>query len=319
MGDGRWSAHVYNTASATRTASGISHFDYSDSGAKKVHDRLNPFNVLRESRDSVEHPRSVAVAVLCDVTGSMRNVPRIMQEKLVNLFQLLVEKNYAVDPQVLFGAIGDATCDSVPLQIGQFESDNRADDDLGAFVLEGGGGGQHTESYELAMYFMARHTSIDCFEKRGRRGYLFIIGDEMPYPGVSQAQVKRLIGDDLSETLSTEQIMEELSRKFDVYFILPAGAAHVGDSRTLNSWRALLGQKVIELDDLNAVCETIAIAIGLGEGTIDLNTGLTHLSDVGSTKADTVSKALAPIAKGDVAKGPSLIVERTDDDGIERL
>ena len=58
----------------------------------------------------------------------------------------------------MFGAIGDATCDRVPLQVGQFESDNRMDDDLGRIVLEGGGGGQQTESYELAMYFMARHT-----------------------------------------------------------------------------------------------------------------------------------------------------------------
>ena len=39
-----------------------------------------------------------------------------------------------------------------------------------------------TESYELAMYFMARHTALDCHEKRGKRGYLFIIGDEMAYP-----------------------------------------------------------------------------------------------------------------------------------------
>lgn len=318
MGDGRWSASTYHTTSSARTAAGVSHFAYSDSGARKVHDRLNPFNVTRESCDSEEHPRSVAVAVLCDVTGSMRNVPRLMQEKLVNLFGLLTEKNYAVDPHVLFGAIGDATCDRVPLQIGQFESDNRADEDLSAFVLEGGGGGQETESYELAMYFMARHTKIDCFLKRGRRGYLFIIGDEMPYTNVSQVQVRRIIGDDFEEAISTEQILEELQRMYHVYYILPTGAAHVGDAIILNAWRKLLGQNVIELDDINAVCETIALAVGLGEGTIDLNTGLTHLSDVGSDKGDVVGKALAPVAKGVVAKGPSLAVD-TPDDGIERL
>ena len=82
-----------------------------------------------------------------------------------------------------FGAVLDATCDRVPLQVGQFESDNRMDEHLGNMVLEGGGGGQMTESYELAMYFMARHTAIDCHEKRRRRGYLFIIGDETK-PGV---------------------------------------------------------------------------------------------------------------------------------------
>ena len=30
----------------------------------------------------------------------------------------------------MFGAIGDATCDRAPLQVGQFESDNRMDGDL---------------------------------------------------------------------------------------------------------------------------------------------------------------------------------------------
>lgn len=320
MGDGRWSASTYHATSSARMDAGISHFAYSDSGARKVHDRLNPLNVTRESCDSDEHPRSVAVAVLCDVTGSMRGVPRIMQEKLVNLFGLLTDKGYAADPHVLFGAIGDATCDKVPLQIGQFESDNRADDDLSAFVLEGGGGGQETESYELAMYFMARHTKLDCFTKRGRRGYLFIIGDEMPYSQVSRDQVRRIIGDDLAETLSTEQLVEELLRMYHVYYILPVGSSYVGNTTILGAWRKLLGQNVIELDDLDAVCETIAIAVGLGEGSIDLDTGLTHLSDVGSTKSGVVGKALAPITKGVVAKGPALTVDRPDDDGgIERL
>lgn len=318
MGDGRWSAATYHATSSARVAAGVSHFAYSDSGARKVHDRLNPFGVTRESRDSDEHPRSVPVAVLCDVTGSMQRVPRLVQERLVNLFSLLTEKNYATDPQVLFGAIGDATCDRVPLQIGQFESDNRADDDLAAFVLEGGGGGQTTESYELAMYFMARHTDIDCYNKRGRRGYLFIIGDEQPYPAVSQFQVKNLIGDDLAQPITTEEMVEELLRKYDTHFILPSGTQYAGDSQILTPWRKLLGQKVIELDDLDALCETIAIAVGLGEGAIDLNTGLTHLSDVGSTKTDVVSKALAPISKGVVAKGPAVALDVVDD-GIDRL
>src|SRR6185503_20576209 len=123
-----------------------------------------------------------------------------------------------------FGAIGDATCDRVPLQVGQFESDNRMDEDLARIVLEGGGGGQKTESYELAMYFIARHTALDSVAKRGRRGYLFLIGDEMPYPRVSPREVKKVIGDDLGEPIGTEQIIAELRRSFDVYYLIPAAA-----------------------------------------------------------------------------------------------
>src|SRR6187431_140514 len=185
MGSGIWSTDVYDAADRYRRATGASAFAYSDSGARTVHTALDPLGVgVRESRDSDEHPESLAIAVLFDVTGSMGSVPRVLQTKLPQLLGLLTRKSYATDPHILFGAVGDASCDRVPLQIGQFESDNRMDDDLARIVLEGGGGGQMTESYELAMYFMARHTSLDCFEKRGRRGYLFLIGDELPYPRV---------------------------------------------------------------------------------------------------------------------------------------
>lgn len=165
-----------------------------------VHPNLDPHGVtVRESRDSAEHPESLAIAVLLDVTGSMAAVPRTLQRKLPGLLGLILDRGYATDPQVMFGAIGDATCDRVPLQIGQFESDNRMDDDLGRLVLEGGGGGQMTESYELALYFMARHASIDCHEKRGKRGYLFLVGDEMSYPQVEAREAQQIVGADLRE------------------------------------------------------------------------------------------------------------------------
>jgi hypothetical protein len=269
MGSGRWSTDVYEAAERYRTAAGRSAFAYSDEGARTVHPLLDPAKAgVRESRDSAEHPRSTAIAVLFDVTGSMGHVPRQLQARLPALFEVLLDRGYATDPQVLFGAIGDATCDRVPLQIGQFESDNRMDDDLGRIVLEGGGGGQRTESYELAMYFMARHTDLDCVTKRGRRGYLFIIGDEMPYRTVKPDEVRRVIGDELREPIAVEAILAELQDAYDVYFILPAGASYAGDQQILAYWRRLLGSNVIELDDLARVSETIALTVGVGERSV---------------------------------------------------
>jgi hypothetical protein len=297
MGSGIWSTDVYDAAARYRKASGTSAFAYSDGGARAVHPTLNPYGVTRrESRDSDEHPASVAIAVLFDVTGSMRAVPRVLQTKLPQLLGLLLRKGYARDPQIMFGAIGDATCDRIPLQVGQFESDNRMDDDLGRIVLEGGGGGQMTESYELALYFMARHTAIDCHEKRGRRGYLFIVGDEMAYRRVKPAEVAEVIGDPIAEPVALEQIVAEVRERYDVYYLLPAGSAHAGNDEVLGFWRRLLGQNAIELDDLDAVCETIALTIGLGEEAIDLDDGLDDLAELGSDASATVSKALAHIA-----------------------
>ncbi len=296
MGSGRWSTNVYDAAARYRSATGASAFAHSDSGATSVHPDLDPHGVtVRESRDSAEHPRSLAIAVLFDVTGSMRRVPRHLREKLPQLLGLLLRKGYADDPQIMFGAIGDATCDRAPLQVGQFESDNRMDDDLSRILLEGGGGGQKTESYELAMYFMARHTVTDCYTRRGKRGYLFLIGDEMAYPRVKRTEAGAVIGDGLQADIPLTAIVTELTRAWDTYYILPEGASYASDSEVLSFWRGLLGQNVIELADLGAVSETIALTVGLGEDAINLSDGVADLDDVGSDAGTTVSKALAAI------------------------
>ncbi|GAB7038167.1 MULTISPECIES: hypothetical protein [Catenuloplanes] len=319
MGSGRWSHDAYDAAAAYRARTGRDAFDY-DAGIRAsrrrqdwtAHPDLDPYGVdVRESRDSAEHPESLAVAVLFDVTGSMGYVPRRLQEKLPQLFDLLLDRGYVAHPQLLFGAIGDATCDRVPLQIGQFESDNRMDEQLGRILLEGGGGGQKTESYELAAYFMARHTSIDCWEKRGKRGYLFIIGDELNYPRVyarganapvtgydrgGRRGVAEVIGDRLQDDIDTRDIYAELREMYDTYYILPSGTSYAGDRQVLDHWRGLLGQNVIELDDLDAVSETIALTVGIGEGTIGLDDGLADLRQQGSTAGRSVERALATLA-----------------------
>ena len=200
MGSTRWSDDHYKDRAKLRAEAGKDAFEYdheikTGQADRTVHEKMNPRGVqVRESRDSDAHPESHAVGVLFDVTGSMQTVPRILQANLPKLMGLLIHKGYLEHPQILIGAIGDATCDAAPLQVGQFESGIEIEEDLGKLFLEGGGGGQVTESYELAMYFMARHTAIDCLEKRGKRGYLFVIGDEAPYPRVKRREVEQVLG-----------------------------------------------------------------------------------------------------------------------------
>jgi hypothetical protein len=327
MGSGIWSTNVYSAAKAYRDKSGASAFAYSDSTTRstprsswKVHPDLDPRGVdKRESRDSAEHPESVAISVLFDVTGSMGTVPRTLQTKLPDLFGLLMRKGYVEHPQVMFGAVGDATCDVVPLQVGQFESDNRLDEQLGKILIEGGGGGQMSESYELAMYFMARHTSMDCFEKRGQKGYLFLIGDELAYEAVKPREVDEVIGDDLGERISTRAVLEELRRTFEVFFIIPTSTFHGRDPRVIAFWKDLMGQNVIELDDLDAVSETIALTVGLDQGAIDLDEGLADLVEIGSDSADVVGRALAPWKARTPRSTSSTSVAAAGTDSLVRL
>ncbi len=298
MGYSRWSDNVYQDRQQQRRRTHQTAFTYDqqvrESGRVEVHPQMNPFRKVRESRASYAHPAAVAIAVIFDVTGSMGNVPRVLQTKLGGLMHLLLEKNYVADPQLLFGAVGDANCDSVPLQIGQFESGLEMDDELGKIFLEGGGGGQVHESYELALYFMATHTALDCFDQRQRKGYLFTIGDEKPYSRLRREHVRQHIGDVLKQDAPVEMVVAAVNQRYHHFHIVPANTTHGRSPEVQGCWRSLLGERVLLLDDEAAVCETIALTIGLNEGALDdLDRGVDDLRMAGYDAAATQAAVTA--------------------------
>jgi hypothetical protein len=320
MGGTYWSDDDYRQRAARLKRMGHGAFEYHEAlsrlpqNQRRVHEKMNPYGVKwRESRDCEAHPESRAVAVLFDVTGSMRQVPGILQENLCQLMNLLLDKHYLAHPQILIGGIGDATCDRAPLQIGQFESGIEIDEDLAKLWLEGGGGGQQTESYELAMYFMARHTSIDCLEKRGERGYLFLIGDEMPYRLVRRREVAALLGDQIAKDIPVEEILAELEQKYDTYFILPNLTSYYHDPHILRCWTKLLGDKVIRLEDPQGISPLIAAVIGMAEGVVDLRRIEADLLETGRGEiAGAVARAIGSIGRRQPAanKRRSVVIDR---------
>ena len=277
MGSGNWSAADYHDRVTAKRAAGKDDFEYSaaavQSGNLKPHQTLDPQGLrLRESRDSVEHPDSNSIIISLDVTGSMGAVVRGIHADLPRLFEMILGHRYIADPQILFGAVGDATCDRVPLQLGQFESDNRMDQNLENMILEGGGGGQKTESYELMLYVAARHTAIDCYDKRGRKGYLFMIGDEKAYPAVKRSEVRRLIGDHvaLEADIPLAQIVAEVKQKYHLYFLIPGGASYGSDKEIRGFWEELVGpDHVIALASPEDTSQCIGLTIGMNEGALN--------------------------------------------------
>lgn len=304
MGGTLWSDEHYRSRAKHRRATGRSAFEYdSDIRAQKVkasvHADMDPSKIrngIREARDSDKHPQSNAVAVLFDVTGSMGSVPRILQKNLCTLMGLCERKGYLSDPAILIGGVGDATCDIAPLQVGQFESGNEIEDDLSRLFLEGGGGGQQTESYELALYFLARKTAIDCFEKRGKKGYAFLIGDEMPYKRVKSHEVRKVFGDHLQADIPIQDIVREAQEKYEVYYILPNLTSYYDDPKIMRAWRKLLGQNVLKLEDPAGISELIASTIGLSEEAVGLDEIQADLSENGVKRniAKAVTTALSP-------------------------
>lgn len=234
MGHGRYSGEVYRSSTMKRLAEGTD-FEHSKRTRSqprsqwKVHETLDPKRknekgdhagtIIRESLDFEEHPNTTPVIIAFDVTGSMSSVPREIVKQLLTIIEELA-KAKVPDPQVLIAAIGDAYSDTLPLQIGQFESDNRIDEQINSIVLEGGGGGGNHESYELAAYFFANYVHMDAYELRQQKGLLFFIGDERLYREVNPTQVSKLIGEDLAQAVYTTDVFADLREKFDVFFLM---------------------------------------------------------------------------------------------------
>jgi hypothetical protein len=228
----------------------------------------------------------------------MGEIPKLMASQELPTFMKILMDCQIRDPQILFMAVGDAISDNAPLQVGQFESTAELMDQwLTWSYLEGGGGGTGQESYELGLYFLAMHTEMDCMVKRKKRGYLFMTGDEMPYPTLSKHVVEAIIGDNLDEDLTCEEIVAQVQKSFVPFFIIPD---HARAKRCERRWRDLLGDNVICLDAPVDVCFVTAGAILLSEGRVSNIKELTSfLNNAGmsSERQSKVVQSLTPYAE----------------------
>jgi hypothetical protein len=307
MGGGSWSHDYYEDRAKERARSGASTFAHHEAVAakpiheQKVHVRLDPKGVkVRESRDSLEHPESIPIAIMLDVTGSMQSVPKEVHSRLPNM-HTIATKIGILDPQFLFGAVGDEFSDRGSLQIGQFESDNRMADDLEHFWMEGGGGGSNEESYQNAIFFFARHTEIDSLSKRNKKGYLFLLGDEHPYKVVKSSTIETILGYNLEgRDIPTSEVIEECQKKYNIFFIIPSDTNHGRDASLAAAWKKHLGDEhVLIMSSASDICELVATTVGVCEGLVTLDQAKVLLSGSGvsSKTASSVGDSLYNLVK----------------------
>lgn len=266
MGSSRWSADDWTSySSTTKTKTTDKIFT-----SKHLKDSLNPLNIkIRESRDSVVNPQSNAIIVGLDVTGSMGMIAdALAREGLGVMVEEILKRKPVSDPHIMCMGIGDAYHDSAPLQVTQFEADITIAKQLEEIWLEKGGGGNCFESYNLPWYFAAMHTSIDCFEKRGKKGYLFTIGDEEAPEKVLRSQIEKIFGDNVQSDYSTEQLLNMASKMYHVFHIVVEEGSHARSylPQVMDSWTKLLGQKVLRLSNYKNLAEVVVSAIEVNEG-----------------------------------------------------
>lgn len=244
MGSGSYSYMNAHARSTERTAA-YSHL--SESAAmekaftqKHIDSEMIINGKIRESRDSEEHPNSFPIIIALDTTGSMGHIPMdLIKGSFPEIMKSIIDAGVP-DPQVCFIGVGDCYYDEAPIQCGQFESSDELMEKWFQKVwLEGKGGGNNGESYNLAWYFASRHTITDSWEKRHKKGVLITIGDEPCLAEIPQSNITSLFGDGAQAGILSTTLIEDVSEQWELYHV------HMGDlpiySSIISKWRGLLG------------------------------------------------------------------------------
>lgn len=271
MGGGSWTTNSF--ADYTTSTKGMSYDTYTTSNTLRVQDifsshgideAMKPYQIVRECCDTDEHPETVPVILALDVTGSMGAGAVKVAQKLNQIMTDIYTNNSIKDVEFCVMGIGDVKYDHAPIQMSQFESDVRIAEWLDKIYFEHGGGGNSFESYTGAWYMGARHCKLDCW-KRGKKGIIITMGDELPNPYIPGGQLAMLTGDNLQGDVETQDLLREVSEKFDVYHIsIEDGSTshsyYMNNAHLDVEWKKLLGEDhffIAGLNDLPAKISNI--------------------------------------------------------------
>jgi hypothetical protein len=280
MGNSTWTAPSNRAAYASTTALYATKSTREEIFTQRnVHAMFSPSNIkVRESCDSVANPNSTPIILGLDVTGSMGFIAEYIARKgLGPLIERIFDTQAVSDPHLMVMAVGDIFSDSAPLQASQFEADIRIVEQLTQLWLEGRGGGNGFESYDLPWLFAALKTKTDSYDKRGKKGYLFTIGDEPPPPPntiVSKMKLDALFGKGTVEKdYKTSEMLELAMKKWAVFHIVVEEGNHASRylNATVNEWVSLFGEvgngaNVICLNDHTKIAEVVTAVLRVAEG-----------------------------------------------------
>jgi hypothetical protein len=277
MGGGTWNNVTYSGNIATRRLTGTKDFAYHEEAirTKKIHESLDPRRInkkvagILESRDSPDHPNSLPIIFTFDVTGSNYRNAVVAQEKLPELMGGLT--SITPDPHVAIWSNDDVnSVGRNAIQVSEFEADIRIDDAIRSTWLVSEGGGNNGESYDLLLYCAARKTVTDSFEKRGRKGYMFLYADEPFFTKVSKADVSEVFDDKIEKDIPLEDIIKEVQAKWHLKILWPK----TGYANARAQYIKLFGEdNVITVEGPAQLCEVVVNAVRVGEQEVNAAVG----------------------------------------------
>lgn len=275
MGNARWSTDDYTSY---RSTTNYHNKAASEVFSPKMNEKLDPRNVkvgkgervglqLRESIISDSNPNPTPIILGLDVTGSMGEVAhRIATIELPKLMTKIHDAGVVTDPHVMFMGIDDVFAQGHgALQVSYFEPDLKIVEQLRQMWLVGNGGGNGSESYDLAWYFGGNYTYLEGFEKQGRKGFLFTFGDEpAPFQTVHAAELKTIFGPGSYEDTAPASSLKAAQAKFKVFHVIVERWR--ADRALRATWITLLGNNVIFLRDTQYLTDVVIATMAISNG-----------------------------------------------------
>jgi hypothetical protein len=269
MGYTRWSDADYQTYSETtnyRAATSVSAV-FSNTAAPPSDFVVQNIQV-RESRDSELNPRSTPIILGLDVTGSMgKYAAQIAQEHLPNLMSHIINNSVVSDPHILVMGIGDPRAgDNYPAQATQFEPDLKIIEQTRDLFIEGRGGGNDVEGYDLAWYFAKYCTSTDAVQK-GRKGVIFTFGDEqLARNPLTEHQWKKVFGTkEYPQFSSMGELYAMVSQDWEIFHVIIEQGNYcrsAGSSVVRRSWTQVLpSSRVLNCSDSSQLKNICSMAL----------------------------------------------------------
>ena len=224
--------------------------------------------LFRTSRDPEPDTKATPVIIGFDVTASMGYLAsELATNSLHKVMTGLLSNPNITGPQLLCAAIGDCKSDRSPLQVTQFEADIRVIQQLLELHLEGGGGGNYGESYNLLWHFAANHTRHDHYDKRGKKGYLFTIGDDRCHEGLLSTEISACFPTPGTYPVANQALIAKAREKYHIFHI-HIDKGNPADDGIFQQWQSLLPGCCTRIDkkDVSCLAELITTLISVMEG-----------------------------------------------------
>jgi hypothetical protein len=309
---GPWTSVAHDFTDARKSYDVHVGRSYDDAKSKKV-------SKTARIEKHIKTKSSAPVVIVADVTGSMGEWPAVIFSKLPYL-DVEGKEYLGKDMEISFAAVGDVFSDDYPLQVRPFSSGLDLKDRLAELIIEGNGGGQERESYDMAALYYARN----CDMPNAVRPILIFIGDEGIYDFVAADHAKNLC-EATVEKLSIAQLFDELKQKFAVYLVRKPYSASSDssgmsptDKRIQGQWEELLGaDHVCMLPEAQRVVDVIFGIFAKETGKVD------YFKDeiTGRQTADQVKTVMKSLNSLHKISGPKSlkklgvsVTRRNDDD-----